>query len=263
MRRSSGISVLIGVISTLLLTASPAAAISHGTPDGRQHPNVGCIFGVRPDGTYTGCGTGQLISPTVVLTAAHVFPVLESLGATRFFVSFASTVDPEGVKPIEADDVVLAPSFNPVSFEGQDLAVLVLTHKVAGVTPVALPAAGLLDRMKDDGSLADQTFVVVGYGEDCTGAIPCPVSLDATRRTATESFIGLQRDKLTLLSNNAATDLGGVCFGDSGSPHFLGDSNVSVGVTHAVTGNCNTAVPATRLDTSSARAFLGRFVVLP
>jgi hypothetical protein len=39
-----------------------------------------------------------------------------------------------------------------------------------------------------------------------------------------------------LLSNNAAT--GGTCFGDSGGPNFLGDSNIVAGVTlFAMNGN--------------------------
>ena len=40
-----------------------------------------------------------------------------------------------------------------------------------------------------------------------------------------------------LLSNNAST--GGTCFGDSGGPNFLGDSNVVAGVTSfGLNGNC-------------------------
>ena len=40
-----------------------------------------------------------------------------------------------------------------------------------------------------------------------------------------------------LLSNNHAT--GGTCFGDSGGPNFIGDSNVVGGVTsYGLNGNC-------------------------
>jgi hypothetical protein len=51
-------------------------------------------FRQGPDGSFVGCGTGQLIAPHVVLVAAHEFPVLAGLGATRFFLSFEPTVDP-------------------------------------------------------------------------------------------------------------------------------------------------------------------------
>ena len=40
---------------------------------------------------------------------------------------------------------------------------------------------------------------------------------------------GFTGDQSLLLSNNANT--GGTCFGDSGGPNFLGDSNVVAGVT--------------------------------
>jgi secreted trypsin-like serine protease len=40
-----------------------------------------------------------------------------------------------------------------------------------------------------------------------------------------------------LLSNNAYT--GGTCFGDSGGPNFIGDTNVIAGVTSfGLNGNC-------------------------
>jgi hypothetical protein len=250
-------------LGLLALTGSPAGAITNGQLDGNRHPNVGCVVGQRPDGAFVGCGTGQLISPTVVLVAAHEFPVLQSLGATRFFVSFDSAVDLAATTFIEATSMVSAPSFNPISFSGEDLAVMLLAAPVVGVTPVQLPTAGLLDQMKTAGTLSTQRFVVVGYGNDCSDGIPCPVALDTTRRFATERFLSLQPKTLEVLSNNAATGGGGLCFGDSGGPHFLGDSNVSVGVTHLPLAQCNEAASATRIDTPSARSFLGQFVTLP
>ena len=48
---------------------------------------------------------------------------------------------------------------------------------------------------------------------------------------------GFTGDFSLLLSNNAST--GGTCFGDSGGPNFLGDSNVIAGVTSfGINGNC-------------------------
>ncbi len=73
-------------------------------------------------------------------------------------------------------------------------------------------------------------------------------------------------------TNNPGRGGGGICFGDSGGPNFLGDptSNVTIGVT---TGTwavgfgyvlCKTAHQfAYRLDTAEARAFLSRFVAVP
>ena len=48
---------------------------------------------------------------------------------------------------------------------------------------------------------------------------------------------GFTGDFSLLLSNNHST--GGTCFGDSGGPNFLGDSNVVAGVTSfGINGNC-------------------------
>src|SRR3954453_10215184 len=49
----------------LLLTATPALAITNGQPDGNGHPYVGIVYNTR----YF-C-TGSLIAPTVFLTAGH------------------------------------------------------------------------------------------------------------------------------------------------------------------------------------------------
>jgi hypothetical protein len=62
---------------------------------------------------------------------------------------------------------------------------------------------------------------------------------------------------------NPSTGNGGTCYGDSGGPHFLGDSDTVVSLT--VTGDawCRATDVTYRLDTESARAYLSEFVDLP
>ena len=66
---------------------------------------------------------------------------------------------------------------------------------------------------------------------------------------------------------NPATGNAGTCYGESGGPHVLGtgasETNVVVAVT--VTGDrwCRSTDKDYRLDTTSARHFLGQFVPLP
>src|ERR687894_2230251 len=71
MRRMRSL-VSAAAVLAALITASPAAAITNGSPDGNRHPNVaGLVNDTQyPDGTWLYC-SGTLISPTVVLTAAH------------------------------------------------------------------------------------------------------------------------------------------------------------------------------------------------
>ncbi len=251
--------VLSLLVSVMWTGAAPVSGVTGGEVDGVRHTNVGCMLGQRADGSFAGCGSAQLIAPDLVLIAAHEIRVLESFGATRYFVSFEPQVDTTESLLYAIDDFAVAPSFNPISFEGLDLAVAELRKKVSRVVPVQIASAGLLDDMRAAGTLDRASFTVVGYGMDCSGISPsaCFPVLDTTRRFATERFLSLQRSTFAVHSGDA-----GPCFGDSGSPHFVGDSNVSVGVTGTVSGACTNAVPVTRLDTPEARSFLSPFGVL-
>lgn len=64
------------------------------------------------------------------------------------------------------------------------------------------------------------------------------------------------------LSMNPATGDGGTCYGDSGGPHFLGNSDMVVSLT--VTGDawCRATDVTHRLDIESARSYLAPFVNL-
>jgi hypothetical protein len=129
----------------------------------------------------------------------------------------------------------------------------------------------LLDQLANDGELKDQRFTVVGYGTTERTHEPgsgTPV-FDGfgTRRYAVSSFSALNKTVLRLAQNPSTGD-GGTCFGDSGGPHFLGagaqetDVTVSIG---APKGDlrCRAMNQTYRLDTPSARAFLGQYVTLP
>ncbi len=158
------------------------------------------------------------------------------------------------------------PNYNHTASDPHDLAVLILDGPVTGIKPAELPSAGLLDEMKASGELKDQTFVAVGYGTvryDKTGAPPV-LSLDGVRRYTTGTFSALTQSWLKI-SKNPATGDGGTCWGDSGGPHFLesDEEEILISVTSATDAACRAMDCTYRLDTESARSFLGQFVTLP
>lgn len=254
------------VLTAGVLAAAPAGAIVNGQLDGSTHPQAGALIAeFRQSGQKEVLCSGSLIAPTVFLTAAHCTDFLASLGITDVWVTFDSQFTSSS--PLIHGRYVTDPAYNAYAGPGgsadpHDQAVVLLDKRAAGITPARLPTAGLLDNT----ALEGQTFTAVGYGTVRTGKTGGPNAFffDSTRRFALQSFLSLEPAWLNL-SENPSTDNGGTCFGDSGGPHFLGgvDSNLQVSLT--VTGDsvCRATDKTYRLDTPSARGFLGRFVTLP
>jgi secreted trypsin-like serine protease len=264
--------VLSVTMSLAVLITGPAGAIVYGEFDGNRHPNVGAIVADWRDpgsGNLELFCSGTLIASDVFLTAAHCTAALiaRDIPADDVFVTFA---------PVFDEDAKLLPGVyqhNPAYGQGgsddtHDVAVIVLDKPVRGIAPAELPPAGLLDDLKASGELQDTRFTAVGYGtvrETNRGGFDA--ILDNTeRRFADQQFLSLTAAWMTL-SMNAATGDGGTCYGDSGGPHFLGagrtETDVVVSIT--VTGDsvCKATDKTYRMDTRSARDFLGTFVDLP
>jgi hypothetical protein len=261
----------------LLLAAGMASAITYGQPDGNRHPNVGTLVAADEEGEFAGC-TGTLIAPDVFLTAAHctlgIEETIEQEAGFEFRgVTFDNVYDPAtsvvypGTLHTHPDFVFSGPNWGPNS-DPKDIAVVVLDDPVAGIQPALLPSAGLLDQRANDGALKGQRFTVVGYGftelthEPGSGA---PVFGETgTRRYAVSSFSALTPAFLRL-SQNPSTGDSGACFGDSGGPNFLGAGPSETNIIVSIGGlrgdfRCRAMNATYRLDTPSARAFLGQFV---
>jgi hypothetical protein len=271
--------VLATMAAAVLLASGMASAITYGQPDGNLHPYVGALVVADEQGEFSGC-TGTLIAPDVFLTAAHCTWGIEQdieQGLLEFRgVTFDDVYDPATrvVYPGTLHSHPGWPGTSSVSGVGpdfHDIGVVVLDEEVAGIQPASLPSAGLLDQLANDGSLKDQRFTVVGYGltelthEPGSGA---PVYGEGDRRRyAVSSFMALNKTVLRLAQNPATGD-GGTCYGDSGGPHFLGagaqETNITVSI-GAPKGDlrCRAMNQTYRLDTPSARAFLGQYVTLP
>lgn len=261
------------VFKTILLIAllavshvRVASAITDGTLDGNGHPFVGLlVFDVQSVPAWRCSGT--LLSPTVMLTAGHC-----TAEATSGRVWFESDVQSNseypftGLTSVEFCRIHTHPNFFDGSFVRHDVGVVVLCGPVWRETYGALPAVNQLDALKTKRGQQDVTFTAVGYGmqKSFPDAVSYKDSSLKIRMVATPKLNQINVPGFTgnfsmLLSNNANT--GGTCFGDSGGPNFLGDSNVVAGVTSfGINGNCAGTGGVFRMDRQNVLDFVNAFL---
>jgi hypothetical protein len=262
---------LTGVVSVASLGVVPVSAITDGQPDGNGHPNVGLMIIQRGTAAPQRLCSGELIAPTQFLTAAHCTRFLINNTFVRLVgVTFDPTFDPNTSSTvIPAASFTVDPLFGKDFADLHDLSVITLASPVAA-TPVVLPTAGMLDQLAAQDGLRGQDFTIVGYGATgwaFGGGSPTFVDFfSAVRRVSTSPFMALEPNVLKLLGNTNATGEGGTCVGDSGSASYLHVAGTDVAVAIESLGGdqrCVANDSKYRLDTPSARAFLGQFVSLP
>jgi V8-like Glu-specific endopeptidase len=236
-----------------LVVAGPVSAITFGTPDGNRHPNVGGLVSPTQysDGTWIYC-SGTLISSTVFLTAAHCGETGEEVGVT---------FDPDYV---EGDKVYYGtfyadPAYNQTQSDPHDIAVVVFDRAIKGIQPARLPTAGSLSNLS-----GSQTFTMVGYGAYEVTNQPGghQYLYNDVRMMSTGTLNSINKSWLRI-SQNPATGNAGACYGDSGGPNFLGTTDIIAAITITGDAICRSTNVVYRLDTESARAFLGQYVTLP
>jgi len=259
--------LFVALVLTLLfglLTFTVTLAITFGEPDGDGHPNVGAMIVLEPDGVkYLYC-SGTLIAPDVFLTAAHCTIAAAAYGADPHdvYITFDPVYDENAT--LHRGTYYLNPNYGHDSHDLHDVAVIILDKKIKKIEPATLPPAGLLNDMKMDKELKNQQFVTVGYGRlrDEKTRGPHTIGGAGERYFADQTFLALKPYWLQI-SMNPSTGSGGTCYGDSGGPHFLGESNMVVSLTVAGDAWCRATDVTYRLDTDSARSYLSQFVTLP
>lgn len=255
--------VLISAVAILALTTSPAAAVTDGELDGNRHPYVGLMVAQDSGGNPLWRCSGTLLSSTLFLTAGHC---TES-PAAHVEIWFAADVEsgiPGNGYPRDGDvggTPFTHPQYNPNAFFLFDLGVVVLDRPVTMSTYGTLPGLNSLDALQPRSST---TFTAVGYG--LQKSFPDAASFKEvalrirmlSRPHLIQINTGFTGDFSLLLSNNANT--GGTCFGDSGGPNFVGNSNVVAGVTSfGLNGTCGGTGGVYRVDRADDLTWLATF----
>jgi hypothetical protein len=267
-RRPTLLALVFASVTTLVLAAAPALAITKPQPD-TTHRNVGLVRFTTVDGRFRCSGT--LIAPTVVLTAGHC----TEGPATNVYVSFddALQLDPlaPGITPAEKAareaHYIKGTAHPDPGWDGQlqfpkqhDQGVVVLdapaSSKWPGITPAKLPPVGFLDT--NQGQLKNETFTLVGYGVDIGEKKALVV---VPFRASTTSYLkNVGSEVITFQINSRDSKAGGgSCFGDSGGGVFLGDY-VLGDASYVNSLTCNALGSYQRVDTVYSRNFLARFL---
>lgn len=262
--------LLMVVMAMLLAFALPAGAITQGTLDGEDHPEVVLLL-MDVGGEPAFRCSATLLSPTVVLTAGHCTSNYPDDSYTGMRVFTESDVDNgnnnypfAGPNSVEAVAWAAHPDYEKAPFFVHDVGVVILEEP--GVTGLSeygvLPELDQFDSLKTRRGHHKTTFTSVGYGLQQIN--PVFVQADRVRMVAHPRLIqintpGFTGDFSLLLSNNHST--GGTCFGDSGGPNFLGDTNVVAGVTSfGLNGNCAGTGGVFRMDRQDVQDFVNHYL---
>ena len=235
------------------VVAGPAFAITNGSLDRNGHPAVGGLVSPTQysDGSWIYC-SGTLISPTVFLTAAHC-----AENGEQVLVTFDA--DYQDGDRLHSGTFYSDPAYPGTSADSHDIAVVVLDKAVKGITPALLPTAGSLSSLS-----SSQTFTSVGYGAyEVTNSPGGHQYLYDDRRMVAVGTLNATNKTWLRISMNASTGNGGTCYGDSGGPNFLGQTDVIAAITITGDAVCRATNVTYRLDTVSARSFLSQYVNLP
>lgn len=261
------------VLVLVLSTVGVASAVTDGEKDGNGHPYVVLLL-MEVNGAPAFRCSGTLLSATVLLTAGHCAGAPGEFSGMRVFtesdvqagVGTTNNYPFAGSNSVEAVSWAAHPLYPTAPFFVHDVGVVILQAPGVVLSEYGkLPSLNQLDAMKTKRGLKDLTFTSVGYGlqQSFPDAASWKEHNSRTRYVAHPRLIqingGIVGDFSLLLSNNANT--GGTCFGDSGGPNFIGDSNVVGGVTSfGMNGNCAGTGGVFRVDRQDVLDFVKSFL---
>jgi hypothetical protein len=289
--------MLIGLVVMLFATAAPVGAITYGQPDNGEHPYVGFMIFFDPtEPAWFSC-SGTLLDATTFLTVGHcTFNIgndgehVATSGGNDVWVTFDAT-DVLAGWPARADypdeqSLYVARSTwlnnNPDYVKGisypnplyDNFAQFPVNHDVGIVKldePVNMATYGELAPIGPAESLVreaknknDALVETVGYGIQAIQPHPTEVE---SRYKSTSRIVELNGNASkggnlhTLNNPSPIGGTGGSCFGDSGGPVLVNNTNQVIAVvSYGFSGTCHGADYSWRVDTQESYDFILPFL---
>jgi hypothetical protein len=200
----------VGALDASAVTHTIVGPNSAGTPPNpvAQGTNFGAVGGITIGSVF---GTGVLITPTVVLTAAHVVDTYSGSGVVNFNTT-------GGFVARNVTGVTLHPLWAPSDNLNYDLAYITLDSAVTTATPYPLYTAT---------NEAGQSTVMVGYGQTNDGTSYIK-RMGVNEIESAYTFIPPSTLSPALSGSILISDFDSdgtdymTWFGDSGGPLFIG-----------------------------------------
>jgi secreted trypsin-like serine protease len=262
-----GLFALAAALVMVVVAAAPAAAITKNYRQDLEHPFVGLVAFYDAHGEFVHRCTGELLAPTVLLTAGHCTDDETGKGVNASArVWFQQDAGAHYDPATEHDPVSGYPdgcaagtlgtlcaeshrmfNYGFANFAGfpniHDVGLVILDQPIRMPEYGTLARANTVDRLATKRGTQDVTLRVSGYGISYRLITPPKTDGHAhndivsfrTRLQADEIFTNLRSANsggYTLVANGNGNDRGGTCNGDSGGPVFWpADSNQIVAVT--------------------------------